>query len=187
MYVIDKDYKDELIIKNSRFITLVYKIYNNDIGSILDKIKNEYKDATHYTYAYIVNGMEKACDDGEPSGTAGMPILKVIKNYDLTNILVVVVRYFGGIKLGANGLIRAYSKGIANILKEVKLKELIPGYNVNLIFNYDSIKDVDYLLKDIHINSKDFSDKIIYNIDIDNLDILHGYDYKVIKDIYMER
>lgn len=188
MYTIANNYKYELIIKNSRFITLLYKVNNEDnINIILSNIKEEYPDANHYCYAYKINNKQKSSDDGEPSGTAGIPILKVIEANNLTNILVIVIRYFGGIKLGANGLIRAYSKGVANALKEVELKKLVKGYNIDITFNYDKIKEIDYLLKDITINNKDFNDKITYNIDIDNLNILNNLDYKIIKEIDMEK
>lgn len=188
MYTIANNYKYELIIKNSRFITLLYKVNNEDnINIILSNIKEEYPDANHYCYAYKINNKQKSSDDGEPSGTAGIPILKVIEANNLTNILVIVIRYFGGIKLGANGLIRAYSKGVANSLKEIELKKLVKGYNIDITFNYDKIKEIDYLLKDITINNKDFNDKITYNIDIDNLDILNNLNYKIIKEIDMEK
>ena len=188
MYTINNNYKYELIVKNSRFITLLYKINNDsNIDNILENIKKEYPDATHYCYGYITKGIQKCSDDGEPSGTAGMPILKVLEANNLTNTLAIVIRYFGGIKLGANGLIRAYSKGVANAIKEVELKKLVKGYNVDIMFNYDNIKEIDYLLKDIKINKKEFNDKVIYNIDIDNLEILHNIEYTIIKEIDIEK
>ena len=108
MKSIQKEITSEIIINKSRFITILTNI--NDIDKVkekLEEIKKKYKDATHYCYAYIINNHEKCSDNGEPSGTAGMPILNVLKQNDLTNILCVVIRYFGGIKLGAGGLIRA--------------------------------------------------------------------------------
>lgn len=167
MYTINNNYKEELVIKNSKFITFLCKTNNiDDVPNIIDTIKKEYIDATHYCYAYVINNQKKSSDDGEPSGTAGIPILKVVDANDLTNILVVVVRYFGGIKLGANGLIRAYTKCVANAIQKVTLKELIKGYNVNIIFNYNRIKEIDYLLKDIKVINKQFNDTVTYNIDI---------------------
>jgi len=192
MYTISNDYKYELIIKNSKFITILKRINNlSDIDNILDNVKVEYPDATHYCYAYILNNIKRASDDGEPSGTAGIPILKVLENNNLTNVLVIVIRYFGGIKLGANGLIRAYTKCSANAIKEVSLKELIDGINLNIKFNYNRLKEIDYLLKDMRINSKSFSDLIIYNIDVENdfLEIIinNNIDYEFIKDIKIEK
>ena len=111
--------ENEIIIKKSKFITKLYEIDNTDcISEIIDNLKKEYKKATHICYAYIVNGQEKAVDDGEPSGTAGRPILNVLQKRKENNKLVVVIRYFGGIKLGAGGLVRAYTKSASEILKK---------------------------------------------------------------------
>lgn len=103
-----------LIEKKSKFVGLLFEITSKEqVVEILENIKQQHKKATHICYAYkITNGQEivKFSDDGEPNGTAGRPILNVIEKKNLTNILVVVVRYFGGIKLGAGGLCRAYTK-----------------------------------------------------------------------------
>ena len=192
MYTISNNSKYELIIKNSKFITLLYKINNEDIiKDILNNVKEIYPDATHYCYAYIIGNQKKSSDDGELSKTAGMPILKVLENNQLNHILAIVVRYFGGIKLGANGLIRAYSKCTSNALKENTIKELIQGYNINITFPYQDLKKIDYLLKDIKINSKTFDNSIIYNLDIPttflNTIINNNIPYQIIKDIYIEK
>lgn len=192
MYTISNNSKYELIIKNSKFITLLYKINNEDIiKDILNNVKEIYPDATHYCYAYIIGNQKKSSDDGEPSKTAGIPIIKVLENNQLNHILAIVVRYFGGIKLGANGLIRAYSKCTSNALKENTIKELIQGYNINITFPYQDLKKIDYLLKDIKINSKTFDNSIIYNLDIPttflNTIINNNIPYQIIKDIYIEK
>lgn len=192
MYTISNNSKYELIIKNSKFITLLYKINNEDIvKDILTNVKEIYPDATHYCYAYIIDNQKKSSDDGEPSKTAGLPILKVLENNQLNHILAIVVRYFGGIKLGANGLIRAYSKCTSNALKENTIKELVQGYNINITFHYQDIKKIDYLLKDIKINSKTFDNSITYNLDIPttflNIIINNNIPYQIIKDIYIEK
>ena len=192
MYTIKDNSKYELIIKNSKFITLLYKINNIDeVSTYLKETKNNYKDATHYCCAYILDKEKKASDDGEPSGTAGIPILKVIESNNLINILVIVVRYFGGIKLGANGLIRAYTKCTANAIKENTVVELTKGININITFNYNRQKEIDYLLKDIKINNKIFDNNITYNIDIkeDELSIItnNNINYKIIKNINIEK
>lgn len=107
----------ELIINKSRFIAYVYELNNlNEVSSILNNLKQEHKKARHICFAYVYNRelvSEKCSDDGEPKGTAGYPIMNVIKKKGLSNILVAVVRYFGGIKLGAGGLTRAYTKACA--------------------------------------------------------------------------
>ena len=188
MYTIENNYTYALIIKNSKFITLLYKINTlEDINNFLEEAKNDYPDATHYCYAYIIDNLKKASDDGEPGGTAGIPILKVLENNDLTNTLAIVVRYFGGIKLGANGLIRAYTKCTANAIKEANIIALTDGINIDITFDYNKLKEIDYLLKDIPINNKTFDKEITYNVNIEKsfLDIIKSkqVEYKIIKTI----
>lgn len=182
MYSINKNIDNTIIIKKSKFITKLYKINNlSDINNIINKLKIEYKDSTHICYAYILNGIEKCIDDKEPSGTAGLPILNVLKHNNLNYILAVVIRYFGGIKLGAGGLVRAYSNSITDTLKLVNIVELIEGLNISITFNYDNIKYIDNLLKDIEIINKQYNDNIIYNINISK------EDYENIKDILKDK
>ena len=192
MYTISNNSKYEIVIKNSKFITLLYKITDvSKVDYILDNVKKEYPNATHYCYGYIIDNFKKSSDDKEPTGTAGIPILKVLENNQLNYILAIVVRYFGGIKLGANGLIRAYSKSVANALKENNLKELINGLNIEITFDWNNIKQIDYLLQNIKINHKNFDNTITYNIDIPTsfLDTIIKYkiNYKIIKNIYIEK
>ena len=92
--------------------------------------------------------------------------MKVLEQNDLTNILVIVIRYFGGIKLGANGLVRAYTKSLTTALDQNTIVTLLQGFNIDITFNYNRIKEIDYLLKDIKINTKDFDLQIKYNLDI---------------------
>lgn len=112
--------ENEIIIKKSKFITKLYNINNvEDVKDIIENLKKEYKKATHICFAYSINGQEKAFDDGEPSHTAGLPILNVIHMKKLNNTLIVVIRYFGGVKLGAGPLTRAYSKSASEIVKKL--------------------------------------------------------------------
>ena len=108
-------------IKKSKFFGYLFDVNSlEEVTKILEKLKKEHKKATHICYAYkIKNGQEivKFNDDGEPSGTAGRPILNVIEKKNLQNIMVCVVRYFGGIKLGAGGLVRAYTKCASDLFK----------------------------------------------------------------------
>ena len=190
MYIIKNNYQKETIIKNSRFICLLYKINSiDDINTYLKNAKELFPQATHYCYAYIINNNQKFSDDGEPSKTAGYPILKILENNELDNTLAIVVRYFGGIKLGANGLVRAYANSVNDAIKEVGIKELIDGYNVNIIFNYDMVKTVDYLLKDAEILKKDFNDKITYNVNISNIKVLedNNLTFEIKKEIKIEK
>ena len=163
MYSIKKSIENTIIIKKSKFITKLYKINNiEEINNILDKLKKEYKDSTHICYAYIFNGNEKCSDDGEPSGTAGLPILNILKKNNLTNMLAVVIRYFGGIKLGAGGLVRAYSNCVNDTLKLTDIIKLEDGYLVEIEFSYDQVKLVDYILNNKTIINKEYNDNIIY-------------------------
>lgn len=167
MYTIKNNTHYELIIKNSKFITYLYKINSLDeVNKLLSDIRMTEKDANHYCYAYILGDIKKASDDGEPSNTAGLPILKVLEKKDLNNILVIVVRYFGGIKLGAGGLVRAYTKSVTNTINDDNIISLVEGYNIDIEFNYQEIKTIDYLLKDINIKNKEFGNIIKYNLDI---------------------
>ena len=110
----------QLEIKKSKFIGLYFPVKSQDeVMEILNNLKKEHKKATHICYAYRLTSpfSEKAFDDGEPSGTAGKPILNVLQKQDKKDSLLVVIRYFGGIKLGAGGLVRAYSKTASETLK----------------------------------------------------------------------
>lgn len=192
MYTIKNNSINEIIIKNSKFITLLYKVYSQeDIKNYLKEVKYLYPNATHYCYAYILNNEKKSSDDGEPSGTAGTPILNILESNNLNYVLSIVVRYFGGIKLGSSGLIRAYSRSIKEALKENTLTELIEGINVNITFSWSNIKQIDYLLKDQLINKKEYLDNITYNISIpiNILDTLKNYliSYEIIKNINIEK
>lgn len=168
MKSIKNNIENTTIINKSKFITKLYFISSlTEIDNILTEVSKEYKDATHICFAYILNGKEKCSDNGEPSGTAGMPILNVLKKNNLDNILAIVIRYFGGIKLGAGGLVRAYSNSIINALNLTEIISLTFGYLVELEFAYDQIKLVDYILNDKKIISKEYNSNIIYKFYLD--------------------
>lgn len=192
MKVINKNFSTELIIKNSKFICLLYKIENtSDIKKILKMTKDLHPKATHCCYAYIIGNITKSFDDGEPSGTAGMPILSVLKKEELTNILCIVVRYFGGIKLGSNGLIRAYSKSVKQCLEQIKYNKLIPGYLIKITTHYDQIKNLEYILNKNEILSKQFLEQVIYisKIEKNIISILKekNYSYQIIEPCLIEQ
>lgn len=106
-------------IKKSKFYSKAYEVNTKeDCEKILLELKKEHKKATHICYAYVLSNTAKFCDDGEPSGTAGRPILNVLEKKKISNMMVVVIRYFGGVKLGAGGLVRAYSKAASSALKD---------------------------------------------------------------------
>ena len=105
-------------IKKSKFYAFNYNVESIDeINQILEILKKEHKKAKHIVYAYKIDGIEKKYDDGEPSGTAGLPLYNIINKKNLNHILIVVVRYFGGIKLGAGGLLRAYNTAGSDVTK----------------------------------------------------------------------
>lgn len=161
MKSINTDVINEIVINKSRFITILTSINNKkEVKEKLDFYKKEYKDATHYCHAYIIENYSKCDDDGEPGGTAGMPILNTLQNNELTNILCIVIRYFGGIKLGAGGLVRAYSKSTSEAIANADIKELIDGYYLEIEFAYDDSKLIENLLKDIE-TTKTYTEKVI--------------------------
>ncbi len=156
---------NEYIINKSKFITYLYSVTSeNDVISILNNLNKEYKDATHICYAYIINNIKRFNDDGEPSGTAGIPILNVLENNNLNFVCAAVIRYFGGIKLGAGGLVRAYSNVVSETLKD-NIKELELNINIEILFDYSNSKKIDYLLKDIN-KTKYFENNVRYEFHI---------------------
>jgi uncharacterized YigZ family protein len=138
MFSIKNNDKYELIIKNSKFISLIFRVYSKDeVNDILYSIKKEYPNATHYCYGYVIDSDIRANDDNEPSGTAGYPILNQITSNYLNYTLIVVIRYFGGIKLGAGPLTRTYAKVAREVIRDNNIIELEKGYDIDIIFNYN--------------------------------------------------
>lgn len=169
MQTIKKNITNEIIINKSRFIAKLIKINNYDnIQAKIENLKKEYKDATHYCYAYVTDNIKRFNDDGEPSGTAGMPILNVLENNNLTNILCVVIRYFGGIKLGAGGLVRAYTKAVTEALKLTNIVNLKKGIIIKIEFTYDKIKTIDNILTNANLSYKEYDENVVYEFTITN-------------------
>ena len=157
----------EVTIKHSKFIGVIIPIESlDDIKDNLNKLKEEYKNATHYCYAFkLIN--DKGCsDDGEPNKTAGIPILNVLEGENLINVLVVVIRYFGGIKLGPGGLIRAYSCTCKEVINKALKIDLINGYEVSITFPYSNEKEINYLLKNSIIKDKEYKESCTYIIEV---------------------
>ena len=142
-------------IKKSKFYSYAYPVFSEEeVKAILDELNNEHKLSTHICYAYVLTSpnVEKAVDDGEPSGTAGKPILELIKKRNLKNVFVAVVRYFGGIKLGAGGLIRAYTTASSEVLDKTNVLEYGDYTDATITVTHSEYKDVkNYLEKDGHI------------------------------------
>lgn len=141
------------IIKKSEFIcTLIPCNDEEKVEQIIHIYQDKYHDANHNCIAYIVGNKKKANDNGEPSGTAGLPMLDVLEKNGLTNIIAIVTRYFGGIKLGAGGLTRAYRQSVADALKEAEIVEKysVPLYDITI--DYSFTKKFEHLLKIHNIN-----------------------------------
>ena len=150
---------DEYIVEKSTFIGYAKPIKSEEEAvEFINEIKKKHKDATHNVWAYTVGetmNIQRYSDDGEPQGTAGIPTLEVIKKEDLRDVVVVVTRYFGGIKLGAGGLVRAYTKGAkvgikaAQIIQKVKYKEISVTIDYNQIGKVQNeIMNMGYKIKD---------------------------------------
>ncbi|MBZ2073456.1 YigZ family protein [Streptococcus sanguinis] len=138
-------------IKKSRFICHVKRVYSEEEArAFIAAIKKEHYKATHNCSAFIIgekSDIKRTSDDGEPSGTAGVPMLGVLEKHNLTNLCVVVTRYFGGIKLGAGGLIRAYAGSVALAIKEIGLVEIKEQAGLRLQLSYSQYQDFTNFLK----------------------------------------
>lgn len=190
MFSIRDNDKFEMVIKNSKFISLIFRVYSkDDVNNILNSVKNEYQGATHYCYGYVIDSDIRANDDNEPSGTAGYPILNQITSNNLNYTLIVVVRYFGGIKLGAGPLTRAYAKVARNVINSNNIVMLEKGYDISINFNYNDIKDIDYILGNCKIINKFFDNDITYNVYVNNdtLNKLSKYNVTINRDMYIEK
>ena len=191
MQTIKNNITNTIIIKNSKFICYLYKVYKlEEVANEIKKAKEKYKDATHCCYAYIIDNNHKFSDDFEPKGSAGSPIYQVLKNNNLNYVLCIVIRYFGGIKLGASGLIRAYSRSAKEALEKTSIINLTKGKNITIEFDYENIKQIDNILKDEKILSKEYKEKIIYNANVLNntINLLNNISKITINnDIYIEK
>ncbi len=180
----------EEIIKYSRFISLMFKVVSKDeVNYYLDEVKNKYPNATHYCYGYVIDNDIRSSDNGEPSGTAGNPILNQITSNNLNYVLIIVVRYFGGVKLGAGPLTRAYAKLAREVIKKENIITLVTGYDIDILFNYSDIKDIDYILGNSKILNKEFNDIVKYNVYVNTevLNKLSNFDVQINKEIYIEK
>ena len=189
MKTITSTFTNEIEIKNSRFICYLIPLEDTNIDSYLDEIKTTHPKATHYCYAYVFDQEKRTSDDNEPSGTAGQPILNVLEKEELNHILAVVVRYFGGIKLGAGGLVRAYTKSVTETLKYTNTIELVEGYKIQINFTYEEENNISYLLQSSKIITKEYLEIITYICLVDKniLDKLERYKPKILEECYIEK
>lgn len=162
----------ENVISKSRFIAYIKPVSTeNEAKAFIDEIKTKHKDATHNCSAYTVGpemNIQKANDDGEPSGTAGIPMLEILKKQEIHNVCVVVTRYFGGIKLGAGGLIRAYSGAVRDAIYDIGRVELREAIPVTVTLDYDQTGKFEYELASTTflLREQFYTDKVSYQIDV---------------------
>lgn len=189
MKTIDKNYENQIDIKKSQFICRLYPAQTeSEAKEIIAKISAEYKDATHNCSAYYVSDGEGYDDDGEPGGTAGRPMLNVLKKNELQNSVAIVTRYFGGIKLGAGGLVRAYSKSVLETLAIAEIVEMEKYHIFNFKFDYQHIKLVDSDLRSrkIDIIDKTYDETVNYKIAIINKERLDNLKEKLAKEVKID-
>ena len=149
--------EEEIVEKKSKFIgTLFYITSEEQAQEIIKKVKKQYYDARHNCFAYRVmteNGVvERFSDDGEPSGTAGGPMLNILSKNNLCNVLIIVTRYFGGILLGTGGLVRAYSDATKKVIESATLANETMGLEVEVVIDYNGLELLKYYCKNNNIN-----------------------------------
>ena len=169
-----KDEIAEIVEKKSKFIANIY--YVETIEQVEEKIKEirkKYHDAKHHCIAYriISNNqiIEKSSDDGEPSGTAGAPMLNILQRSNLCNVLVVVTRYFGGILLGTGGLVRAYSDVTQKVIEKSKIIYKIPGVEVEVKLEYSNLDNFKYYCRNnnIKITNIEYMENLILKLEME--------------------
>ena len=167
---IKEDSYDEFIEKKSTFITHLIRINSEEEArDFIQKMKKKHYDATHVCSCYVVgdnNEITRANDDGEPSGTAGAPMLDVLVKNNIKNVCATVIRYYGGTKLGTGGLVRAYGGGVINALKNATLVERKDAFEIKLEIDYSLNGKIEYEIDKTNfiVNNIDYTDKLIYTI-----------------------
>jgi uncharacterized YigZ family protein len=176
-----KSIDHEVVIQKSRFIGITYLISSEEELSLcLEDARERYPNATHYCYGAVIglDGLlQRFSDDGEPSGTAGMPILQVLVQKELKNVLVVVVRYFGGIKLGAGGLVRAYRRTATEAVNQASVVKMVLSTRAAISIDYNLLGSVEHFLHQpgILIQKIDYGGKVhIHLLTNQNWDVLTG-------------
>ena len=173
--ILEKNTTAEIIEKKSRFIAnLFYVETPQEAEDKIKQVKKKYYDVKHNCFAYITlngNEIQKKCsDDGEPSGTAGAPMLEILEKQSIYNVVVIVTRYFGGILLGTGGLVRAYSDSLKEAIKKSTLVEQEPGYEAEIKLPYADFEKFKYYCNKNNINiiNSEYSDFIICKIEVND-------------------
>ena len=170
---------DEQVIKKSCFITHIQRVKNKEEAKVvIEGIKKQYPDARHHCWAYIAGHPTATTDigfsdDGEPSGTAGKPILNVLQHRGIGEIVLIVVRYFGGIKLGAGGLVRAYSSLASLAMDKLEVITLVESKTFVVTFDYNLETNIKHLFETHHIviQQENYTTRISLSIDVPTTDI----------------
>jgi len=167
---VQEEFSYTLEVKKSKFITHLCP-YNN-FSKMMQRLKGEHPKARHFVYAYrYLNEfdqiVENSSDDGEPKGTSGRPSLKVLSGNTLVNSAVIIVRYFGGTRLGTGGLVRAYSEAVNLVINEANFKSYENLITKELTIEYSQVSKIEYKLNQLEINiiNKDFSNKVIFTLE----------------------
>lgn len=189
MKTIKKPVEAQINIKKSNFIARLYPAKDKkEVKKIIEEVSTRYSDATHNCTAYIVSDSQGYDDNGEPSGTAGKPMMNVLIKNDLSNIVAIVTRYFGGIKLGAGGLVRAYSHSILKAIEEAEIVNMELFNIYEAIFDYKNIKEVDSELRkyNLKVIKKDYKVQVTYLIASNQIDIISNIEEKFQSDVKID-
>lgn len=162
---IKEEYREEIVIQKSRFIACLKTCRSEEEArSYIEQIRKEFSDASHVCTAFSIGEnreIQRSSDNGEPAGTAGVPMLESIKKSDINDVCACVVRYFGGIKLGAGGLIRAYSGSVSDALKHAPKVKDVPVFIYNITYDYSLVGNIEsYLRRNGTILDIEYSDKV---------------------------
>lgn len=194
MKTLNQNCKADITEKKSKFICNIFHVETKqEAEDIIAKLKKEHHDARHNCYAYIIydaiedNFITKSNDDGEPSGTAGSPILSVLQSYDMVNTLAIVTRYFGGVLLGTGGLVRAYKQATLKAIENACLYNVEKGYLVSVEISYSDNEKLKYFCKKNNINiiKTEYLKNIKYILEVNEQnmqkfsDILTGNNIKI--------
>lgn len=170
MNTIAKKVRTTYEVTKSEFITTLCPVSSvEEAKTFFEDVRHEFSDATHHITAYIIGKSGEAghySDDGEPSGTAGLPVLDVFRKNDITNFACVVTRYFGGIKLGAGGLVRAYSTAASLALKEAGIIPMVEYTQIQLTFDYPYLDIIENRLKSYRIINRSFATKVSLTVQL---------------------
>lgn len=170
MYRVKAETEHTINIEKSRFICYLNRIFHEEEAkAYILKIKKMHPTATHHCYAFLCgehDEIQRSNDNGEPSGTAGVPILECLKKNQMNDTIAIVVRYFGGIKLGAGGLIRAYTKSTSEAIQHATLMKKVETYRFLLQFEYSFIGKLDYYIQQhsIQVLDKQYEENVTYTL-----------------------